>query len=141
LVAGQELPEGYECVLHGAHSSVFIDLRAKKKLMKRPVTEDQRAQLDNLVTRYANGGPTALPSNKFNGSEGWFPSDRAPNKIRLEAFKPWKLRAYGFCREFNGRPTFFITGIDPSKKQDHARPEILQSAGAEAVRINNILNK
>ncbi len=134
----QPLPEGYEFLLRGEECDIVIKSKVKKELEKK-ATEDQRASLDDLIGRYAEGGAAALPSQKFNGNEDWFPSEKAPNKIRLQAFKPWKLRAYGFRRDFNGRSTFFITGLDPSKKQDRAKPEILKAAGKEAVRINELL--
>ena len=116
----------------------MIRTKASKELEKK-ATIEQRAGLSDLVTRYIKDGPAALPPKKFNGNEGWFPSDKAPRKVRLEAFKPWQLRAYGFCREFNGRPTFFVTGIDPSKKQNRADQEILRAAGKEAASLNEIL--
>jgi hypothetical protein len=122
----------------GAANDVVMKSKVKKELEKK-ATADQRAALEDLITRYAEGGATALPSQRFNGNEAWFPSEKAPNKIRLQAFKPWKLRAYGFRRDLDGRSTFFITGIDPAKKQDRAKPEILNAAGKEAVRINDLL--
>jgi len=80
-----------------------------------------------------------LPPQRINSNEGWFPSSHADNKVRLQAFKPWQLRAYWFRREVNGKSTIFITGVDPAKKQDRADPEILKAAGKEAVRINDLL--
>jgi hypothetical protein len=125
-------------VANGATHNVAIRGSVQKELEKAASAE-QRAGLTDIVTRYAKGGPSNIPRSKYNGQEGWFPSDKAPGKIRLEAFKPWQLRAYGFCRQFNGRPTFFITGVDASKKQNKARPNILNAAGAEAVKVNDLL--
>jgi hypothetical protein len=117
---------------------VAIQSKAKKELLKKG-SADQRAELDNLIRRYVAGGPTTLPRNKFAGDEGWFPSKKSPGKVRLEAFKPWTLRAYGFCGQLDGRGVFFITGIDTKKKQDDANPAILQSAGTEAFRVSKLL--
>lgn len=135
------LPDGYEVLLEGAGGyDVVIRTKAKKELKKR-ATKEQQAGLEDVIQRYAKAGPSGVPPKKFNGDEGWFPSDKAAGKIRLEAFKPWQLRAYGFCRTFNARPTFFITGIDPAKKQDGANQSILASAGAEAVRLNKSIGE
>jgi hypothetical protein len=133
-------PDGYEVLLCGeGQFDVYMRAKARKDLMKKASAE-QRAGLSDLVEKFAAGGPGSLPTTKFNGSEGWFPSDKAPGKVRLQAFKPWQLRAYGFAREFNGRPSFFITGIDPSKKQDRADQEILAAAGKEAADLNKKLS-
>lgn len=121
-----------------ARYRVAIRIDVKREI-ERKATEEKRAELGALIARYADGGPHALPRTKFNGNEGWFPSERAPAKVRLEAFKPWQLRAYGFCRSFDGQGTFFITGVDIAKKQNRADQARLRSAGAEAVRLNSAL--
>jgi len=107
--------------------------------MVKKASEEKRADLDALIRKYVQEGPASLPRSRFNSDEGWFPSDRAPGKIRLQAFKPWQMRAYGFCCDFNARPTFFITGIDPSKKQNDANQNILAAAGLEAVRVSQLV--
>lgn len=129
------LPDGYVPLTEEIASyNVAIHERVKKRLGKaRP---EQRAGLEALIRDYSEGGPSALPFSKFNADEGWFPGKRAPNKIRLEAFKPWQLRAYGFCREYAGSPWFFITGVDVSKKQDGGDQDIIEAAGKEAARLN-----
>lgn len=104
----------------------------------KKATREQQAGLQDLVERYGAGGPQGIPRGKFNGGEGWFPSAK-DKRIRLEALKPRQLRAYGFCQQLNGKQTFFITGVDTSKKQDDADQGILQAAGKEAVRIYGLL--
>ncbi len=79
-----------------------------------------------------------MPSGKFNSREGWFPSEKN-KQIKLEAFKPFQMRAYGFCRAVNGKPTFIITGLDRSKKQDRGDQDVINAAGNEAVRVNGLL--
>jgi hypothetical protein len=105
----------------------------------KKVDARRRSDLDDLIRRYCEQGPASLPPTKFNANECWFPSERAQNKVRLQAFKPWALRAYGFARQFNNRSTFFITRIDPSKKQDRADQDILHAAGVEAVTVSEFL--
>lgn len=133
------LPQGYEVLLENAGQfDVLIRSKAKGDLLKKASAE-QRAGLEELVRRYAKDGPKGIPGKKWNGAEGWFPSDKAPGKVRLEALKPWQLRAYGFCCEFRGRPTLFITGIDPAKKQNKADRAILKAAGDEAFRVSELI--
>jgi len=107
----------------------------------RKATTRQRTELEALLERLAEYGREGMPANKINTNESWHPSDKAPNKVRVQAIKPWTLRAYGFERQFNGKLTFFITGIDPAKKQDKARPEILEAAGIEALRIIDLIDR
>ncbi len=116
---------------------VVIKETVKKEIGKKASAE-QRAGLEDIVERYSDGGWKNVPPKKYNASEGWFPSAH-DKRIRLEAFKPWALRAYGFCEGFRGRPAFFITGVDTSKKQKSANQVILARAGAEAVRLHDWL--
>jgi hypothetical protein len=135
----QRLPDGYEVLLEKAGQyDIVIRTKAKAELEKKASAE-QLAGLEDLIERYAKEGPKGVPPKKWNGAEGWFPSDKAPGKVRLEALKPWQLRAYGFCCEFRGRPTLFITGIDPAKKQDKADRAILDAAGREAFRVSKLM--
>jgi hypothetical protein len=137
-VGRRSLPAGYERILSGVKYDVVTSAKVKAELRKK-ASREQMAGLEALMKKYAESGPQGLPRTKFSGDEGWFPSKKAAGKIRLEAFKPWQLRAYGFCCEFDGRPTFFVTGLDPSKKQDDANQNILAAAGREAVRVNELL--
>ncbi len=109
------------------------------RYLNKKASADQLAGLLALVQDYADGGAEALPKSKFNGQEGWFPSSKAQNKIRLEAFKPWQLRAYGFCRSYHGAQAFFITGVDPAKKRDRANQNILTAAGKLAAELNKVI--
>lgn len=120
---------------NGAYD-VAIGPKAARVLSK--ASADQRSELEDLVKRYAANGPGALPRNKLK-DQGWYPGPKANHKVRVEAFKPWQLRAYGFCRSFNGRPTFFITSVDRAKKQDDANDAILAAAGKEALRVDGEL--
>lgn len=129
-------PEGYEYVSqgHGSHD-VMIKTTVKNEILEK-ADEKQRAELEELIARFCSGGPTGIPRTKLNGQEGWFPSERAPGKVRLQAFKPWQLRAYGFIKSANGRPTYVITGVDCSKKSDRAKQSVVRSAGSEAYRVS-----
>lgn len=116
---------------------VVIKSSVKREIEKKATTE-QQAGLADLVGHYGSGGWKNIPKKKFNNNEGWFPSKK-DKRVRLEALKPRQLRAYGFCKEFNNRPTFFITGVDTSKKQDEADQTILHTSGTEAVRVTGLL--
>ncbi len=138
-IGEKKLPEGYEAISNGSGThDVVIKSKVANGLRKK-ATAEQRADLQALIDRYVLNGPTGLPSKKWNGNEGWFPSAKAAGKVKLEAFKAWKLRVYGFCCQFNGRPTFFITGFDPAKKQDAADQRILAASGAEAVELSRLI--
>jgi hypothetical protein len=136
-VAPKPLPEGYEELCCGEKCAVVIKSSVKREIEKK-ATREQQAGLAPLIERYAAGGWENIPRGKFNANEGSF-SSATGGRIRLEAFKPHQLRAYGFCAAFNGRPTFFITGVDTSKKQDRANQTILGTAGTEAVRISGLI--
>jgi hypothetical protein len=135
----KKLPDGYEFLIKGAGPFDVVVRTATKDQIAKEATDEQVAGLEDLLERFGKLGPQGLARTKLNGNEGWFPSEKAPGKIRLQAFKPWQLRAYGFVRDFNGSATFFITGCDCSKKQDKANQKILKAAGDEAFRINKIL--
>lgn len=134
--ASQRLPSDYEYLLKGAGPYDVAIRRVTKDLIDTNANAEQKAGLEDLVERFSKGGPQALPRPKLNGNEGWFPSEKAAGKVRLQALKPWQLRAYGFLRGVNGKPTFIITGADCSKKQDRANQTILKAAGAEAFRVD-----
>lgn len=132
----QRLPTDYEYLLKGAGPYDVAIRKSTKDLIDKEASAEQRAGLEDLVVRFAAGGPQALPRTKLNGNEGWFPSEKAAGKVRLQALKPWQLRAYGFVRSVAGKPTFIITGADCSKKQDRANQKVLKAAGAEAFRMD-----
>jgi hypothetical protein len=130
------LPDGYEelCI---AKCAVVIKSSVKREIEKK-ATAEQQAGLAALIERYAMGGWENIPRGKFNANEGSFTSQTG-GRVRLEAFKPYQLRAYGFCTDFNGRRTFFITGVDTSKKQDRANQTILRTSGSEAIRVSGLI--
>ena len=130
------MPDGYELLHSGRKCVVVMKSGVRKEIMKK--AREKQAGLQDIIEHYCDGGPENLPRGKYNGNEGWFPSAK-DKRIRLEALKPRQLRAYGFCQQFNGRQTLFITGVDISKKQDGADQTILQNSGKEAVRIYGLL--
>lgn len=133
-------PEGYEFLSQGSGTHDVLIRTAVKNEIAQKAKAEQRAELDEIFARFVASGIAGIPRSKFNAQEGWYPSDKAPGKIRLQAFKPWQLRAYGFMRSVQGRPCFVITGVDCSKKSDKAKPAVLKAAGAEAVSVNKLLS-
>jgi hypothetical protein len=133
----QAMPDGYEELCCGAKCTVVIKSTVKRETEKK-ASREQQAGLVPLVERYAASGWENLPRGKYNPNEGSFTS-KTGKRVRLEALKPQQLRAYGYCAEFNGRPTLFITGVDTSKKQDRANQTILGTSGAEAVRTSGLI--
>ena len=136
--AAKALPDGYELYYRGPVYDVVIKSKIKSKL-HRKATNDQLAGLKDLMERYGESGFDNMPRGKFNASEEWFATSKG-KQVLLQAFKPGQLRVYGFRQNFNGRPTFFITGFDPVKKQDDADQNIIAASGKEAVTVFDLLS-
>lgn len=69
----------------------------------------------------------SLTPEMMNRNEG-----RSGGGIRLEAFKAFKVRLYGFEVKFKKIKTFIIVIIDTAKKQNKADKNILKSAKSRA---------
>jgi len=136
--AVQALPDEYELYYRGPVYDVVIKSKIKKKL-ERKATNDQLAGLKDLMERYGESGFDNMPRGKFNASEERFVNSKG-KQVLLQAFKPGQLRVYGYCQSFNGRPTFFITGFDPVKKQDDADQDVIAASGKEAVAVFDLLS-
>ncbi len=91
-----------------------------------------RGQAKAVMRFYADRGPADLPTSKFVYEERFEAQGR---KVRIEAFKGHQTRLYGFVAQVNGRMTFFITGLDLSKKADKAKRRVLDVVGKEAIRV------
>jgi hypothetical protein len=136
LKQGLVIPDGYVALSVGQGShDVFVRVAVIEEI-KNKASQDQRAELDELLERFIRHGVPGLPRGKFNGQEGWYPSEKAAGKVRLVALKPWQLRTYGFIRSVGGRPAMIITGVDCSKKADRAKPAVLKAAGNEAYKVS-----
>jgi hypothetical protein len=61
--------------------------------------------------------------------------------IRMEAFKSFKVRFYGFERSIDGQRIFIIADADPAKKQDKADPAILKRSKSRIDAIEDELRK
>jgi hypothetical protein len=109
------------------------DLRRELTLV---VGAQEASALEALLEHYGESGPDALASCRFRALNGWHAGSDEP--IQLEVFTPHELHAYGFCRALNGKPTFFVTGISASMKQQSQ--EVVRAAGYEALRIHALLN-
>lgn len=132
-------PPGYEVLSQNVGSHDIIIRQSVRAEILAKAAKEQRAELDSILKRIVESGVAGVPRSKWNGQEGWFPSDKAPGKVRLQAAKPWQLRAYGFIRSVQGRPAFVITGVDCSKKADKAKQSVLKAAGNEAFEVNKLL--
>lgn len=86
---------------------------------------------------YAEYGPESLMRTKFV-SEMQFEGEG--RKVRLEAFKGFQIRLYGFAVQVKGKRTFFITGLDLAKKANKAKPRVLEAAGKEAIQVLKALD-
>src|ERR1700741_4314089 len=97
--AVQSLPEGYEVLHRGPVRDIVINSNIWAKIRKS-ANEEQRAELADLFRRYGECGWDKMPKSKFNVQEGTY-TGQTGARVRLEAFKPWQRRVYGFCQQFN----------------------------------------
>ena len=86
---------------------------------------------------YLRSGPENLPAQSFR-FEKWHEAEG--RKVRLETFKGYQTRLYGFATHVMGQRTFFITRLDLAKKDNKAKRRVLDAAGAEAIRILKALS-
>lgn len=78
-----------------------------------------------------------VPPEKFKFQARF--TEKGFHPVAIWVFKAHQPRYYGFTRVVEGKETFFVTAIDPAKKQDDANPEVLARAGREAFRILKLL--
>jgi len=93
--------------------------------------ERQRDRFQRIMELWCEGKP--LTPEMMNRNEG-----RSKGNVRLEAFKAFKVRLYGFDVTFKKIRTFFIVIIDSAKKQNRADKNILKSAKA---RVDELLGE
>jgi maltooligosyltrehalose synthase len=83
-------------------------------------------------------GVENIPEERFKFQERFTKNGFHP--VRISTFKSFQARYYGFNRIVEGKDTFFITAIDPSKKDNDADPAMLDRASKEAFRVLETLN-
>lgn len=115
---------GFEEIEASATLRVVVSRAAKKVFCK--IELQPRGRLARILTRWCSG-------KKMNGEMMKTNEGRTgKHKERLQAFKAWAVRLYGFERTVDGLRTFFIVDVDPAKKQDKGDPRILERAKRRA---------
>lgn len=87
--------------------------------------ERQQDRFRRIMELWCQSRP--LTPEMMNRNEG-----RSNGGLRIEAFKAFKVRLYGFEVTFKKIRTFFIVIIDSAKKQNKADKNILKGAKARA---------
>lgn len=110
-----------------------------EKLRQRAERNEQNSvkawkQLERYLLRFCEHGHRNMPEDQFK-SEGAFAVGDG-KKIQIYAFKPWQWRLYGALREFNDRPCFLGTMVDPSKKNNKADRAILEASARAFIGMN-----
>lgn len=106
------------------------------KVYENDIPARDKARLKNVLDDYCDNGPSDLsPTDfKFMGHLSY-----SGVKVRMEEFKSAQVRLFGFLATFEDQLTFFVTGMDPAKKQQKADQKKLAAAVKEAVRITGLL--
>ena len=106
--------DGAQVAIADAVSSEFSDLE-----------EQGQDRFRRIMELWCQG--RSLTPEMMNRNEG-----RSTGNLRIEAFKAFKVRLYGFEVTFKKIRTFFIVIIDSAKKQNKADKKILKAAKARA---------
>jgi len=135
LLSRDALPDGYSLrePTGGRYEIAAGDGLWKE--FKDDVNAEARTRIETTMEEYRSRGPRFPPSLfEFEGHH-----EGQGLKVRMEAFKGWGVRLYGFCATVAGLSTFIVTGSDFKKKTVKAKARALRAAGAEAVRIRKLL--
>lgn len=107
-------------------------------IFQNDIPARSKARLELLADDYCTSGPDLFDKTDFRflGHKSY-----EGVKVRLEEFKAPQVRLFGFSGDMGGMATFFVTGIDPAKKQRKANDDKVTSAVKEAVRLKQLLSK
>lgn len=124
-----QLPE-YEVVAEGDKRRVVAWVKLAKE--QRKVKPKDQGGILRWMKNWADGVDN-IPEEKFKYQDRFTQNGFHP--VRISAFKNHQARYYGFNRVVEGKDTFFVTAIDPSKKDNNADPAMLERASKEAFNI------
>lgn len=110
-----------------------VVVREKLKKVQAKVDDQHRLTIRNWMRFWVNDGPQDIPPEKFKFQQRFNQNGFKP--VVISAFKSYQARYYGFSRVVDGKMTFFVTAIDPAKKDDKANDEVLERASREAFRV------
>jgi maltooligosyltrehalose synthase len=124
------LPD-YVVVVDSDNRRVVAGAAVKKAQAK--VQRKHGMQIRHWMEIWTKDGPQNIPAERFKHQEQVTKNGHRP--VTIYAFKAHQARYYGFSCEFDGKTTFFVTAIDPAKKDDKADPEMIARAGREAFQV------
>jgi hypothetical protein len=133
-IVRSELAE-YEVAVRAKTRCVAID-RGLEKLFKKVTPKDQ-GKIRRWMEIWCRDGAANIPKENLKPQERF--QDVKGRSVQIWAFKSYQARMYGFSRIVDGRETFFVTAIDPAKKNDDADPAMLKKSKNEAFRILDVL--
>lgn len=108
------------------------------KVFQDDISSGARSRLKLIADDYCSQGPDQFHKTDFRYL-GRMSYDRVT--VSLAEFKAWQVRLFGFANDHGGVRTFYVTGIDPAKKQDKGNKNKIEAALKEAVRVTKMLAK
>ncbi|MBO9710468.1 MAG: hypothetical protein J7521_19880 [Caulobacter sp.] len=126
----------YEVVVEGDGRRVVMSGGLDKDYRK--IATKDKASLRRWMENWCGDVEGAMPDTRMKAQERF--SDVKGRTVLIIAFKSYQARLYGFIRRVAERDTFFVTAIDPDKKDDDADPKVLKRAKLEAFRILEVMN-
>lgn len=109
--------------------------------LRAHLTVDQRAELFDLLARFATDGPKGLPPRKYKPAVRWR-TGRAPRgEPKLFMLKTSGATLVGMACESDGCLTLVVTAVDRRRKNDNAGRALREAAGAEAIRVKAFLEE
>jgi len=111
------------CVLRCGQAQVAIRQDVAEDFSQ--LEQRHRDRFHRIMELWCEG--KSLTPEMMNRNEG-----RSKGNQRVEAFKAFKVRLYGFEITFKNIRTFFIVIIDSAKKQKKADKNILKTAKSRA---------
>jgi hypothetical protein len=125
-----QLPD-YEVVVEGDDRRVVMSGGLDKEYRKIAVKD--KASLRRWIENWCGDVDGAIPDTRMKAQDRF--SDVKERTVLVIAFKSYQARLYGFIRKVAEKETFFISAIDPDKKDDEADPKVLKKAKLEAFRV------
>lgn len=114
-----------------------VAMRNKEwKAFQDDIPARAKARLLSITRDYCNLGPDFFDITDFR----FLGHKRSVGvSVRMEEFKAPGVRLFGFLHPSGGKPTFYVTGMDPAKKQQKGNQTKIASAVKEALRVKKIL--
>jgi len=125
----------YQAVAQSDGRRVVVWEALAKEYRKIP-TKDQGSLL-RWMEIWSGDLDCAISTQRFKSQDSF--TDQKGRKVQIWAFKSYQSRMYGFVRKVENKETFFVTAIDPAKKDDDADPAVLKRAKVEAFRVLDVL--